>query len=180
MVDLPGFNDAAYNWETFESNTFFSLFTTDSLETKYGFDLRLTCQKPLPKKNKTISGEECMMWSDIFEDWPKAEINNGTRTYEFLPSFETFENATHQYEIPVSLYNITYITWEDNRSCDNFIWNSDFGISKSAVVISYVIYDRFWSCEFPVMTLVKYVVEKYVGEDKILFHQHPSPKLKQP
>jgi len=120
-----------------------------------------------------------MMWSDIFEDWPKAEINNGTRTYEFLPSFETFENATHQYEIPVSLYNITYITWEDNRSCDNFIWNSDFGICKSAVVISYVIYDRFWSCEFPVMTLVKYVVEKYVGEDKILFHQHPSPKLEQ-
>ena len=124
VVDLPGFNDAAYNWETFGSNTFFSLFTTDSLETKYGFDLRLTCQKPLPKKNMTISGEECMMWSDIFEDWPKAEINNGTRTYEFLPSFETFENATHQYEIPVSLYNITYVTWEDNRSCDNFIWNS--------------------------------------------------------
>ena len=118
------------------------------METKYGFDLRLTCQKPLPRKelfcllyqkvialdsndlynfhkhftkNITISGEECMMWSDIFEDWPKAEINNGTRTYEFLPSFETFENATHQYEVPVSLYNITYITWEDNRSCDNFV-----------------------------------------------------------
>ena len=79
-----------------------------------------------------------MMWSDIFEDWPKAEINNGTRTYEFLPSFETFENATHQYQVPVSLYNITYITWEDNRSCDNFIWKSDFGIGNSAVVISYV------------------------------------------
>ena len=50
VVNLPGFNDAAYNWETFESNTFFSLFTADSLETKYGFDLRLTCQKPLTKK----------------------------------------------------------------------------------------------------------------------------------
>ena len=50
VVNLPGFNDAGYNWETFESNTFFSLFTTDLLETKYGFDLRLTCQKPLPRK----------------------------------------------------------------------------------------------------------------------------------
>ena len=65
-----------------------------------------------------------MMWSDIFEDWPKAESNNGTRTYEFLPSFETFKNATHQYQIPVSLDNVTYITWEDNRSCDNFIRHS--------------------------------------------------------
>ena len=50
VIDLPGFNDAAYNWETFESNTFFSLFTADSMETKYGFDLRLTCQKPLSRK----------------------------------------------------------------------------------------------------------------------------------
>ena len=65
-----------------------------------------------------------MMWSDIFEDWPKAEINNGTRTYEFLPSFETFDNGTHHYQIPISLYNVTYITWEDNRSCGNFIRHS--------------------------------------------------------
>ena len=75
-------------------------------------------------KNITIFGDECMMWSDIFEDWPKAELNNGTRTYEFLPSFETFKNATNQYQIPVSLYNVTYITWEDNRSCDKFIRHS--------------------------------------------------------
>ena len=50
IIELPGFNDAIYNWETFESNTFFSLFTTDSTETKYGFDLRLTCQKPIAVK----------------------------------------------------------------------------------------------------------------------------------
>ena len=50
VIELPGFNDAVYNWETFESNTFFSLFTTDSSETKYGFDLRLTCQKPISLK----------------------------------------------------------------------------------------------------------------------------------
>ena len=50
VINRPGFNDAMYNWETFESNTFFSLFTTNSEETKYGFDIRLTCQKPLVKK----------------------------------------------------------------------------------------------------------------------------------
>ena len=165
VIDLPGFNDAVYNWETFQSNTFFSLFTTDFLETKYGFNLRLTCQKPIPTKvkyilfthimwpiwygahdmlhlkyiydiciwyvtydlykhfsqNITISGDKCMMWSDIFEDWPKAEIVNGTRTFEFLPSYETFVNTTHRYQVPVSLYNVTYITWEDNRPCDNSI-----------------------------------------------------------
>ena len=49
-IELPGFNDAVYNWETFESNTFFLLFTTDSSDTKYGFDLRLTCQKPITVK----------------------------------------------------------------------------------------------------------------------------------
>ena len=68
-------------------------------------------------QNRTISDEECMMWSDIFEEWPKAEIVNGSRTFEFLPSEEN--NGTMTY--PGSLYNITYITWEDNRSCDNFI-----------------------------------------------------------
>ena len=50
MIDRPGFNDASYNWETFESNTFFSLFTTNLEETKYGFDIRLTCQKRIIKK----------------------------------------------------------------------------------------------------------------------------------
>ena len=79
-----------------------------------------------------------MMWSDIFEDWPKAEINNGTRIYEFLPSFETFDNGTHQYQIPVSLYNVTYITWEDNRSCDNFIRHSS---SYNICHILYVAYN---------------------------------------
>ena len=74
------------------------------------------------------------MWSDIFEDWPKAESNNGTRTYEFLPSFQTFQNATHQYQIPLSLDNVTYITWEDNRSCDKFIWHSG----------SYIIMCHIW------------------------------------
>ena len=53
-----------------------------------------------------------MYWNEIFEDWPKAEINEwGNRTFEFLPSFEE--------GVPVSLYNITYITWEDNSYCDN-------------------------------------------------------------
>ena len=144
VINRPGFNDAMYNWETFESNTFFSLFTTNSEETRYGFDIRLTCQKPLIKKemfcnhrkkkpsnkkaqkchfcdtayekhhpkNVTISGDECMIWSDIFEEWPKAEINDfGNRTFEFLPNWEIIGNMT----LPGSLYNITYIRWEDNR-----------------------------------------------------------------
>ena len=68
-------------------------------------------------QNRTISDEECMMWSDIFEEWPKAEKVNGNRTFEFLPSEEN--NGTMTY--PGSLYNITYITWEDNRSCGNSI-----------------------------------------------------------
>ena len=82
-----------------------------------------------------------MMWSDIFEDWPKAESNNGTRTYEFLPSFETFENATHQYQIPVSLDNVTYITWEDNRSCDNFIRYSG-SHHMSHIICKKIIHER--------------------------------------
>ena len=54
-----------------------------------------------------------MNWNEIFEDWPKAEINErGNRTFEFLPNFEE--------GVPVSLYNITHITWEDNSCCDNF------------------------------------------------------------
>ena len=140
VIDHPGFNDAAYNWETFESNTFFSLFTTNSEETKYGFDIRLTCQKPIPKKDTTFSGEKCLKWSDIFEEWPKAEIDDfGNRTFEFLPSFS-------DYGMPMSLYNKTYITWEDNRSCDNLkvlgsrdsisilLTDKDFLTQKTAVI----------------------------------------------
>ena len=57
-----------------------------------------------------------MIWSEIFEEWPKAEINDlGHRTFEFLPN----RNSTGY---PGSLYNITYIRWEDNRSSDiNYI-----------------------------------------------------------
>ena len=65
-------------------------------------------------KDKTISGDECMIWSEIFEEWPKAEIDNGSRTFEFLPNWETIGNMT----FPGSLSNITYIRWEDNRSSD--------------------------------------------------------------
>ena len=54
VINRPGFNDAKYNWETFESNTFFSLFTTNEADTKYGFDLQLTCQKPIAKQEMYI------------------------------------------------------------------------------------------------------------------------------
>ena len=192
MIDLPGFNDAAHNWETFESNTFFSLFTTDAEITKYGFHLQLTCQKPILTKEMfnfkcwaiqkhllsfakrksfwrtsfhmmeiclnhslwqsnfvnmtmtffftfrlwldkhwykttTVSGDECLFWNDIFEEWPKAEINEfGVRTMEFLPNFQPF-NETSKVDndwfsgylgfpgIPFSIQNLTYITWQDNR-----------------------------------------------------------------
>ena len=198
MINLPGFNDAAHNWETFESNTFFSLFTTNAQNTKYGFHLQLTCQKPILAKemfyfewgwvafwkhlqtklrfqkwyshvsegdlfaswsfagmslfeitplrswllhfysfpmwldkhwNKTttVSADECLFWNDIFEEWPKAEINEfGIRTMEFLPNFKPF-NESSQIEmewfsghlgfpgVPYSIQNLTYITWQDNR-----------------------------------------------------------------
>ena len=63
-----------------------------------------------------------MQWNEIFEDWPKAEINErGDRTYEFLPNLqESSGNWTFNQTVPVSLYNITYITWKDNSYCDNF------------------------------------------------------------
>ena len=44
-------------------------------------------------KNTTISGNECLPWNQIFEEWPKAEINEwGNRTYEFLPNFEELDS----------------------------------------------------------------------------------------
>ena len=113
IIELPGFNDAVYNWETFNSNEFFMLFQSDAFANKYGFDIELTCQKPIEIQNTTISGEECLYWSDIFEDWPKVESVNGNRTYEFLPGHET-------------LRNVTYITWNDNRNCDSSSFRSCF------------------------------------------------------
>ena len=91
-------------------------------------------------QNRTISDEECMIWSDIFEEWPKAEIVNGSRTFEFLPSQEN--NGTMTY--PGSLYNITYITWEDNRSCDNFI--RYFSIYPSIYICTCNMYN--WSMSY--------------------------------
>ena len=63
-----------------------------------------------------------MPWNKIFEEWPRAEINEqGDRTYEFLPNFEeSFGNWTFNQTVPISLYNITYITWKDNSYCDTF------------------------------------------------------------
>ena len=74
-------------------------------------------------KNVTISGDECLMWSDIFEEWPKAEKDEyGNRTFEFLPSFVNVNNITHPIFADFgSLADITYITWEDNRFRDNLI-----------------------------------------------------------
>ena len=144
VINRPGFNDAAYNWETFESNTFFSSFTTNLEDSRYGFDIRLTCQKPISLKawfifirnteqicckiflinqlkNVTISGDECMMWSDIFEEWPKAEIDDyGNRIFEFLPSIVNMNSTNYPLFLDFgSLADITYITWEDNRFRDN-------------------------------------------------------------
>ena len=64
-----------------------------------------------------------MYWNEIFEDWPKAEINEwGVRTFEFLPNFNQ------------SLHNITYITWEDNSYCDNFHQKQMLSFVKVSVV----------------------------------------------
>ena len=109
VIELPGFNDAVYNWETFNSNEFFVLFQSDAFDNKYGFDLELTCQKPIQLRNTTIADEKCMLWSDVFEGWPIAlsVIEENTRTYEFLPGHQT-------------LKNVTYIAWDDNRYCESF------------------------------------------------------------
>ena len=78
-------------------------------------------------KTTTVSADECLFWNDIFEEWPKAEINEfGIRTMEFLPNFKPF-NESSQIEmewfsgllgfpgVPYSIQNLTYITWQDNR-----------------------------------------------------------------
>ena len=56
-----------YNWEPFNSNEFFMLFQSDGFDDKFGFDIELTCQKPIQIQYTTLSGE-------------KLESVHGTRT----------------------------------------------------------------------------------------------------
>ena len=112
-----------------DGNLLKSFFVTKQLR-KHDYDVFFTFRLWLDKhwyKTTTVSGDECLFWNDIFEEWPKAEINEfGVRTMEFLPNFQPF-NETSKVDndwfsgylgfpgIPFSIQNLTYITWQDNR-----------------------------------------------------------------
>ena len=59
-------------------------------------------------KNITKSGEQCIMWTDIFEKWPTTGKNEfGDWSDEFLPILKEADFT--------NLRNLTYIRWHDNR-----------------------------------------------------------------
>ena len=91
-------------------------------------------------KTTTVSADECLFWNEMFEEWPKAEINEfGIRTMEFLPNFKSFNESTQEEKdwfsghlglpgVPFSIQNLTYITWQDNRFVDQIqalVWHSN-------------------------------------------------------
>ena len=62
----PYFNDAQFNWETFNTRKIKTVFFSPGLSLDdYGTKIRIKCYLAMNRINRTSDGEQCANWQDI-------------------------------------------------------------------------------------------------------------------
>ena len=62
----PYFNDAQFNWETFNTRKIKTVFFSPGFSLDdYGTKIRIKCYRALNRKDRTLDGEQCANWQDV-------------------------------------------------------------------------------------------------------------------
>ena len=61
----PYFNDAQFNWETFNTRKIKTVFFSPGSYNDYGTKIRIKCYRPMKRKDRTPDGERCANWQDV-------------------------------------------------------------------------------------------------------------------
>ena len=81
----PYFNDAQFNWETFNTRkiktVFFSPGSRDARAyNDYGTKIRIKCYRPMKRKDRTLDGEKCANWQDVDSYGIRLDQSNSSDT----------------------------------------------------------------------------------------------------
>ena len=81
----PYFNDAQFNWETFNTRKIKTVFFSPGGNfvrgyNDYGTKIRIKCYRPMKRKDRTPDGERCANWQDVDSYGIRLDQSNSSDT----------------------------------------------------------------------------------------------------